>query len=208
VGPPAVSRDSVVRTYRRYAPVYDRLFGLVLDQGRRRLAECVAQRDVGSVLEVGVGTGLTLGRYPAATHVTGIDLSEDMLARARRRAARLPGHRIELRRMDAERTDFADDSFDCVTLPYVLSVTPNPATLIAEVRRVCRPGGTIVILNHFSGDPRWRWMERAVRSVAANVGFHSEFDFAQHVGSHDWTLETVQPVNLFRLSKLVVIRND
>jgi len=92
------------------------------------------------VLEIGVGTGLTLGRYPRCAEIHGIDVSGQMLRRARRRIARLAGRRIHLVHMDAEAMAFPDGAFDCVTLPYVLSVTPDPWRLVAEARRVCRPG--------------------------------------------------------------------
>lgn len=205
--PPAVTLDSVVRTYGRYAPWYDWIFGAVLEPGRRHLARTVQQLAPGTLLEVGVGTGLTLARYPAATHVTGIDISEDMLVRARQRAARLPQRRIELHAMDAERMAFADASFDCVVLPYVLSVTPDPARLVAELRRVCRPGGHIVILNHFSGSRFWWWLERCVTTLADRIGFRSDFSYEAHVLAHDWEVVSVRPVNLFGLSRLVVVRN-
>jgi phosphatidylethanolamine/phosphatidyl-N-methylethanolamine N-methyltransferase len=102
---------------------------------------------------------------------------------------------------------FADHSFDCVTLPYVLSVTPRPARLVQEVRRVCRPGGTIALLNHFSGSRFWWMLERLVKPAADQVGFRSDFDYAEHVLSHDWQVLALHPVNLFGLSKLVLLRN-
>ncbi|MEW6707292.1 MAG: methyltransferase domain-containing protein [Pseudomonadota bacterium] len=199
--------QDVVHTYDRYAPLYDSVFGRVLEPGRRAMAQAAAAMNPTHVLEVGVGTGLTLGRYPATAHVVGIDLSPLMLERARWRAAQLPGRDISLFQMNAERMEFADDSFDCVTVPYVLSVTPNPARLVHEARRVCRPEGAILILNHFSGSRFWWLMERAVRSMADRVGFRSDFSFEQHILAHDWRVESVRPVNLFRLSKLVVLRN-
>jgi phosphatidylethanolamine/phosphatidyl-N-methylethanolamine N-methyltransferase len=156
---------------------------------------------------VGVGTGLTLDGYPASTQVVGIDVSPQMLERARQRAAQLPGRDISLFLMNAERMEFGDDSFDCVTVPYVLSVTPNPARLVHEIRRVCRPGGAILIVNHFSGSRFWWLMERAVRSMADRIGFRSDFRFEEHILAHDWQVASVRPVNLFGLSKLVVLRN-
>jgi phosphatidylethanolamine/phosphatidyl-N-methylethanolamine N-methyltransferase len=189
------------------APLYDLMFGAVLQPGRRALAQAVRGLQPARLLEVGVGTGLALSLYPARTQVVGVDLSPQMLARARRRAAALPGHHIELRLMNAERMDFPDASFDCVTLPYVLSVTPSPARLVAEVRRVCKPGGRILVLNHFSGSRFWWATERALRSVADRVGFRSDFRYEDHVLVHDWEVLSSRPVNLFALSRLVEIRN-
>jgi phosphatidylethanolamine/phosphatidyl-N-methylethanolamine N-methyltransferase len=204
---PDPSADDVVHTYDRYAPLYDQLFGWVLEPGRRAMTRAAAALNPAHVLEVGVGTGLTLGGYPAAAHVVGIDMSRQMLDRARWRAAQLEGRDITLYLMNAEHMEFADDSFDCVTVPYVLSVTPNPARLVQEIRRVCRPDGRILIVNHFSGSRFWWLMERAVRSMADRIGFRSDFRFEEHILAHDWQVESVRGVNLFGLSKLVVLRN-
>lgn len=201
-----ISSRSVVSAYRRYAPVYDLVFGAVLGPGRKRMARTVAGLAPGSVLEVGVGTGLALKHYPRDAEIVGIDLSPEMLARARTRAGKLP-HSVSLHTMDAEHLDFPDHSFDCVTVPYVLSVTPDPARLVAELRRVCRPNGHIVIVNHFSGSRFWWLLERAVKSLADRIGFRSDFHFDQHILAHDWEVEEVVPVNLFGLSRLVVVRN-
>jgi phosphatidylethanolamine/phosphatidyl-N-methylethanolamine N-methyltransferase len=202
-----VSRQGVIRAYQRYAPYYDWMFGAVLEPGRRALTAAVRDLDPGSVLEVGVGTGLTLGGYPERCRVTGIDLCEDMLTLARERARQLAPRPIELEAMDAEAMRYGDGTFDCVTVPYVLSVTPNPQRLIAEIRRVCRKGGTIVIVNHFSGSRFWRLFETAVRAMAEKIGFRSDFAFDQHILGRDWEVISVRKVNLFGLSRLVTIRN-
>jgi phosphatidylethanolamine/phosphatidyl-N-methylethanolamine N-methyltransferase len=209
-GQAAAASSHVVDTYRRYAPVYDRLFGAVLEPGRRALAQAASTLANGSrleLLEVGVGTGLTLPLYSPSLAVTGVDISAPMLAKAEARAAELRDRSIELRLMDGERLDFADGTFDCVTLPYVLSVTPDPARLVAEVRRVCRKDGTILVLNHFNGSHAWWLLERLARPMADRIGFRSDFDYAQQVLRHDWNVEAVQQVNLLGLSKLVTIRN-
>ncbi len=202
-----LSRDHILRAYRRYAPIYDRLFGSVLAPGRRALSDAVAGLRPASVLEVGVGTGLTLPGYPPSSSVVGIDISSEMLAKARQRAARLSGRNIRLELMDAEALTFADRSFECVTVPYVLSVTPDPRRLVAEVRRVCRVGGTILILNHFSGGRFWWLLEHAMRPLASSIGFRSDFDLAAEVESYDWNVEWMRDVNFLGLSKLVSIRN-
>jgi len=205
--PSPLSREAIVRAYGRYAPVYDRLFGGVLDPGRRALAAAVVRATPTRLLEVGVGTGLMLARYPAATAIVGVDLSEPMLAKAQARAQMLPGRDIRLEVMDAVALTFANGMFDCVTVPYVLSVTPDPRRLVAEIRRVCRPGGTILILNHFSGSRFWWLLERVVRPLADRVGFRSDFELRTEISRYDWKIEQVTDVNLFGLSKLVSIRN-
>lgn len=199
--------QAIARTYQFYAPIYDKLFGAVLGPGRDALAKAVRKLQPKSLLEVGVGTGLMLAEYPASTHITGVDLSPHMLEHARQRADALARGNIALQVMDAERMPFADGSFDCVTIPYVLSVTTDPDRLVAEARRVCRKGGTIMVLNHFSGSRFWWLLERAVRQVADRIGFRSDFDYDQHILRHDWQVQSVTPVNLFGLSRLVVLKN-
>ncbi|MES2536585.1 MAG: methyltransferase domain-containing protein [Pseudomonadota bacterium] len=202
-----VSIDNVIHAYRFYAPLYDRLFGAVLEPGRRALSETVHSLRPRSILEVGVGTGLILPQYPPTAAIVGIDVSDEMLDIARHRVKNLPDHDIKLVAMDAETMDFPDGSFDCVALPYVLSVTPNPERVVAEIRRVCRKNGTILILNHFSGSRFWWFLERVVRSVAHRIGFHSDFCYNEQVLKYGWEVQSVKSVNLMGLSKLVVIRN-
>jgi phosphatidylethanolamine/phosphatidyl-N-methylethanolamine N-methyltransferase len=203
----SIASEDVINTYRRYAPLYDNLFGAVLQDGRNRLAELVCAEKPESILEIGVGTGLMLNRYPEHTRIVGIDLSEEMLIIARSRVAKLTSQQIVLINMDAEQIDFPDNTFDCVTVPYVLSVTPNPHILVSEIRRVCRKGGTILILNHFSGSHFWWFLERAVRSFADKVGFRSDFSYEEQIMRNDWEVIEVVEANIFGLSKLVKIRN-
>ena len=197
----------VVRAYDRLAPLYDFVYGPVLEPGRRAMAAAACELAPAMLLEVGVGTGLTLAHYPARTRVVGVDLSDDMLRIAQSRAVELPGRDISLQRMDAERMAFADASFDCVAVPYVLSVTPDPARLVREIRRVCKPDGSILVVNHFSGSRFWWAMERGVRPVAHRIGFRSDFSYEEHILGHDWTIRSVTPVNLLALSRLVVLGN-
>ena len=203
----APSKENIVKTYRFYAPLYDRLFGAVLEPGRTSMLSSVNDRQPSSVLEVGVGTGLTLARYPLKARIVGIDISDEMLEIAKTRAEAISGSNIELFRMDAENIEFADGSFECVVAPYVLSVTPNPDKLVAEIRRVCAKGGTIYILNHFSGSRFWWMLERAVSSLANKIGFRSTFSYEENILKYDWQVLRSTKVNLFGLSKLVEIKN-
>lgn len=202
-----ISVDNVVDTYRFYAPLYDRLFGAVLEPGRHALTDAICAMRPTSILEVGVGTGLTLERYPDSASIVGIDISHEMLDIARERADKLSGRSIHLAAMNAEAMDFPDASFDCIAIPYVLSVTPNPERLVAEIRRVCRKGGAILILNHFSGSRFWWFLERAVRSLANRIGFRSDFCFDEQILKYNWEILSVKKVNFLGLSRLVVIRN-
>lgn len=202
-----LSSARVMRTYRFYAPIYDRVFGAVLEPGRRALGRAVGGLRPPTLLEVGIGTGLTLRHYPEGTAVTGIDFSEEMIGLARRRLERLHGRRVELRQMDAEAMAFPDGAFDCVTLPYVLSVTPDPDRLCAEVRRVCRKGGTVFVLNHFSGSRRWWLMEQVLRAASQRIGFRADLSFEAQILGRDWRVRSVTAVNPGGLSRLVEIEN-
>ncbi|RZI73683.1 MAG: methyltransferase domain-containing protein [Variovorax sp.] len=203
----SLSRGQVERSYRRYAPVYDFLFGASLGPGRVAMTRLVDTLSPSDLLEVGVGTGLTLSQYPKRARITGVDVSPEMLATARARIPKDDVGRIDLRVMDAEALDFPDNSFDCVTIPYVLSVTPNPDKLVSEVRRVCRPGAHILIVNHFSGQASWRLLEKLARPLAGWLGFRSEFSLEHHVMRHDWEVISIAPVNFLSLSRLIHLRN-
>jgi phosphatidylethanolamine/phosphatidyl-N-methylethanolamine N-methyltransferase len=202
-----VNRRDILRAYDRYAPVYDIVFGAALENGRRAMLRAVAAEPVTRLLEVGVGTGLTLHHYPRHAQVVGLDLSFAMLDKARRSVARRGLQHVTLVCGDAEALPFADASFDCVTLPYVLSVTPDPTRLMHESKRVCTPGGRVLIVNHFRGAGGWRWAESLAGGFADRVGFDSQLDMASTFNGHAHSIERVEGVNL-GLSKLVVLRND
>lgn len=173
----ALDADAVRAAYRRWAGVYDTMFGGISTWGRRRaVAEvnCLPGRDV---LEVGVGTGLALPHYGADKRITGIDLSAEMLERARDRVGEQRLANVAtLLEMDAEATIFADASFDIAVAMFVASVVPHPRKLMAEMRRVVRPGGHILFVNHFAAErgPRW-WAERALAPASRALGWHPDF---------------------------------
>ncbi|MGH7087817.1 MAG: class I SAM-dependent methyltransferase, partial [Stellaceae bacterium] len=137
--------------------------------------------------------------------VTGIDVSAEMLARARRRVARQRlAHVTELLEMDAENLSFADNEFDAVLALYVASVVPDPARFAAEMRRVCRPGGSIVVVNHFMSD---NWLmsrvERRLAPMAGKIGFHADFPLDRFLGQAQLTVREIRPSNLFGYWKLL-----
>ena len=145
----AVETDFVAGVYGKLASVYDWVFGPTLHAGRLQAMQRMAIAPGDRILEVGVGTGINLGLYPRDCTVTGIDLSDSMLEKAYERVAEKTMRNVRLLEMDASRLTFPDDSFDIVYAPYLISVVPDPVQVAREMRRVCRPGGRIVILNHF-----------------------------------------------------------
>ncbi|MBV9734871.1 MAG: class I SAM-dependent methyltransferase [Acidisphaera sp.] len=203
----ALDADAVRAAYRRWAGVYDAVFGGVSAFGRRRAVVAVNALPGARVLEVGVGTGLALPHYSRAKRITGIDLSDEMLARARERVAEQSlGHVEALQVMDAEATCFADAAFDIAVAMFVASVVPHPRRLLAEMRRVVRPGGHILLVNHFAAErgPRW-WAERALAPASRALGWHPDFAmdalFAPEDRAHAHAT-AVPPFGLFTLVRL------
>ena len=189
--------DSVKAAYRRYAGFYDALFGPVLQPGRKAVIEALKCQSGERVLEVGVGTGLSLDLYPAAVSVTGIDVSREMLEKARRRVAKRKLAHVEaLLEMDAEAMTFADASFDKIVAMYVLPVVPNPGRLLAELHRVCRPSGEIYLVNHVrSENPVIGAVEKGLARFSDKLGFHPDFELRNVVNGHE--LVQVSRVALF-----------
>lgn len=168
--------EAVTSSYRRWAPVYDHTFGAFTRLGRRRVVDYVNRRG-GSVLEIGVGTGLSLPGYGDRVQVTGIDFSAEMLGKARERVERLRLTQVAaLRQMDARNLDFPDASFDIVVAMHLVSVVPDPEQVMAEMARVCKPGGEVVILNHFlHEDGTLAVLGRRFAPLADTLGWHSDF---------------------------------
>ncbi|MCS6995397.1 MAG: methyltransferase domain-containing protein [Casimicrobiaceae bacterium] len=200
-----VTPQDVKASYRRWAPIYDWMFGRPLQDGRDKLIAHVERLQPKRLLEIGVGTGLLLPRYPKSTQVVGIDISDEMLAIARRRVERAGLTNVDLRAGDCEHMNFADGEFDCVVIPYVLSVTPDPARLVHEAIRVCAPEGRIIVANHFNGSKAWALLERLYAPLAAKIGFRSDFSYEEHILAHPWTVESVETANWLGLSKVVVL---
>ncbi len=205
----ALDVDAVKAAYQRWAGIYDGVFGGVSAFGRRRAAASVNRLPGTRVLEVGVGTGLALSHYDPSKRITGIDLSGAMLSRARQRVtqASLP-HVEALLEMDAEATDFAEGSFDIAVAMFVASVVPNPRRLLAELKRVVRPGGHILFVNHFLAPGGLRLaVERGMARASHSLGWHPDFAMESLLPEPDLKAALIEPVPPFGLFTLVTLQN-
>ncbi len=202
-----MDEQAVRRAYARWAPIYDRTFGRIAEAGRLAAVRAINRRR-GSVLEVGVGTGMSLPHYGRHLQITGIDLSPEMLGKARKRVER---HRLDnvraILEMDAADLAFPDASFDTVVAMYVMTVVPDPARVMAELERVCKPGGEVLLLNHFSQDHGARGLvEKAMSPLAAKLGWRPEFPIDMVLDRDGLRLiaeEPMRPFGLFTLLRFV-----
>ena len=200
----AVENDFVARVYEKLASVYDVVFGPTLHPGRLVARDRMGISAGDRILEVGVGTGINTSLYPKNCHITGIDLSSSMLEKARERVAREGLRNVRLLEMDAARLTFADDSFDIVYAPYLVSVVPDPVQVASEMRRVCRPGGKIIILNHFrSANPVLSRIERAISPFTVHIGFKSDLDLPAFLAQANLDPISIEKVNFPRIWSLV-----
>lgn len=174
-----INVDTVTKTYARWAPVYDLVFGTVFERARQA-AIAATNRVGGRVLDVGVGTGICLPHYAPSTRVVGIDLSEPMLRKARKRVSEQDLRHVEsLEVMDAERLIFPEESFDVVVAQYVVNTVPHPEVALDEFARVLKPGGEIILINRVGAeDGARRALEHLFMPVTQKLGWRSEFPWA------------------------------
>jgi phosphatidylethanolamine/phosphatidyl-N-methylethanolamine N-methyltransferase len=195
--------------YAKMAHIYDVTFGPALQAGRRRAIHRLALEPGERLLEVGVGTGINLPLYPRHWDVTGIDLSAPMLAKARQRLRALPGHAAQLLQMDADQLEFDDDAFDVVYAAYTVSAVPNPARVLSEMRRVCRPGGRIVLLSHFRSRTPWiARIERLLSPLAKRIGFTMDLDLDALMAGERLRPLSIERVNVPPIWSLVTCVKD
>jgi phosphatidylethanolamine/phosphatidyl-N-methylethanolamine N-methyltransferase len=204
----ALDADAVKAAYRRWASVYDTVFGAISAPARREAVAAVNRAPGNRVLEVGVGTGLALPFYSPEKRITGIDLSAEMLALARKRVRRGKLANVEaLLELDAEQTGFDAGQFDIAVAMFVASVVPHPRALASELARVVRPGGTILFVNHFAAESGMiSWVERIMAPGSRALGWHPDFKIDQLLAPSAMmsneamvTVRSMKPLGLFRL---------
>jgi phosphatidylethanolamine/phosphatidyl-N-methylethanolamine N-methyltransferase len=167
--------ETINRAYAVLSPVYDFLFDKIFYPGRVAAIDLLEIQPGNRVLEVGVGTGLNLPLYSRDCSVTGIDISKEMLRKAEERVQTLGMVNTSLMVMDGSKLAFPDDSFDRVIATYVISAVPDPVKTLLEMRRVCKPSGHLVILNHFkSENPVIGMFEKLLAPVCTKIGFNTE----------------------------------
>jgi len=199
-----VENDFVERVYEKLASVYDFFFGPTLHPGRLTAIQRMGIKRGDRILEVGVGTGINGALYPQSCHVTGIDLSDSMLEKARERVARLGVRHVRLLQMDAAALKFPENSFDIVYAPYLISVVPDPVQVACEMYRVCRRGGRIILLNHFrSPNAVLSLVERVISPMTVHVGFKSDLDLPAFLAQASLRPESIEKVNIPKIWSLV-----
>jgi phosphatidylethanolamine/phosphatidyl-N-methylethanolamine N-methyltransferase len=191
------------RFYAHLAPAYDWIFGKAMEEGRREAARLVRVGE--RVLEVGVGTGLGLRHYPSGCHVVGVDICPQMLRKARWRAL-IDGNgtRIELKRMDAMELDFRDESFDTVVAPYVVTTVGDPYKLCLEARRVCRPGGRVVVVSNTREAGMLGALKTSLSPLMEKVGFSTDLNVEEVVERSGLVILESRRVNPLGVHKLIL----
>jgi phosphatidylethanolamine/phosphatidyl-N-methylethanolamine N-methyltransferase len=204
---PVMDTTSVRDAYRRWAPIYDLTFGKIAEAGRKHAVQIINRRR-GRVLEVGVGTGLSLPCYGSHLTITGIDLSPEMLAKAENKVDRQNLVNVAgLHEMDAGALAFPDESFDTVVAMYVMTVVPEPERVMRELERVCATGGEVILVNHFSEDEGVRgFLERRLAPFADLIGWRPVFGIDQVLVCEDLRLaerRSLRPFGLFTMLRFV-----
>jgi len=200
-------RQVMEKAYARWAPIYDALCGPIFLNGRRAAAQA-ARKVGGRILEIGVGTGLSFDDYDDTTEITGIDISEPMIMRARSRAATGRYPQVKgLAVMDAHDLRYQDSSFDCVVAQFVITLVENPERVLSECARVVRPGGQIILVNHLYSETGWAAaVERLLAQKARALGLRPEFPFqrladwaSRHGGTELIERRKVPPFGVYTL---------
>ena len=193
------------RIYSDYASLYDKTFGKIFYNRIKHVIESLHIPPGAEVLELGVGTGTSFPAYPTNCKVMGIDLAKDMLAQARAKISKNSWSHLQVMEMDALNLTFADNSFDYVTVFHTVTVVPDPVQMLAEAQRVCKPGGKIVIVNHFTTDlPIIGSLTEALDPLTRRLGWRTKLKLEPFLQATDLTVEEIY--KLSKASLYTVIR--
>jgi phosphatidylethanolamine/phosphatidyl-N-methylethanolamine N-methyltransferase len=197
------------RIYSDLSHFYDAVFGRAFVDHEHEVIEDLNLRPGQQVLEVGVGTGMSLDAFPPYVHVVGIDPSKDMLAHAHAKIAENGWSHVEVRQGDALNLDFPDSSFDDVLTFHVITVVPDPVRMMNEMVRVCKPGGRVVIVNHFaSANPILYFLNTIINPITKLLGWTTRLRARDVLSGHNITVERLQPVSRFSVHTLIVARKN
>jgi phosphatidylethanolamine/phosphatidyl-N-methylethanolamine N-methyltransferase len=203
--------DTVKSIYGNYAGAYDWVCGWAFREGRKVAIDLMDPQPGMRVLEVGVGTGAALKHYPLTIRVSGIDISSSMLNEAKKRLKRENWTHVEsLEVMNAESMHFENDRFDAVAAMHVATVVPDPARFMAEMRRVCKPGGKILIISYFEQKQTMtgRIASRVAPVLGKLLGFRANLSYEEFIDIVQIKNHRRSFVNLFRLWSIIEVIND
>jgi len=208
-----VDYERVQKVYNTYAGFYDILFGIISEPGRSTAISRLPLRPGDRILEVGVGTGLSLPLFPSHCRVNGIDLSEKMLKRARKKIELHRLSHVNIERMDASKMAFADNSFDAVFAAYLITAVPEPWRVLSEIKRVCKRGGKIVLVNHFKSN------NKVISSIETSIspfckkhlGFRTDLCISMLLNDRDLKLidrKRLSPLSLWEIAEFQNLKGD
>jgi phosphatidylethanolamine/phosphatidyl-N-methylethanolamine N-methyltransferase len=194
----------VEKTYSRWSNIYDLFWGKILSPGQKISIEVMDIQPGDKILEVGVGTGLSLPLYPDCCHVTGIDLSAEMLKKAQKKVEKYDLRHVSLEKMDAGNMDFEDNLFDTVIAAHVVSVVPDPVKVVLEMKRVCKKGGKILFLNHFKSQNKLlAQFEETISPLCDKIGFKTDLDVDKLLAITNLKVVHRRKINMFNYWQLV-----
>ena len=197
------------KLYSEFAPLYDSIFGKIFYNRLERVIEDLYIPPGAQILEVGAGTGTSFPAYPTHCNITGVDLAPDMLARARQKIADNGWRHLKVIEMNALDLKFPDNSFDYVMAFHVVTVVPDPVRMIAEAKRVCKPSGRIVIVNHFTSDvPVLGTLTRAMDPLTRWLGWRTDLQLKPFIETTGLIIEKVYKINKTSLYTVVLARKE